>query len=258
MHPFVNIGIKAARAAGDIISQTWMRGDTLKITEKARHDFTTHIDKMADEAIIEVLHKAYPKHSFLSEESGEITYDDEYTWIIDPLDGTCNFMRQLPHFCISLALKHDGIIKHAVVCDPIRQEIFSASKNEGAQLNNKRIRCSKHNTLDGALIGTGTPFNSRSEFNKHLAHITSIQPFAASIRAMGSAALDLVYVACGRLDGYFKTGLKIWDVAGSTLILREAGGLVTDFSGGDNYFNGEEIIGSNPKIFNELLKGLQS
>jgi len=257
MHPFVNTAIKAAREAGNIITHAWERLDTLSVQEKSRHDFTTEIDHAAEATIIDILHQAYPKHSFLGEESGAQTFEEEYTWLIDPLDGTTNFMRKLPHFAVSIAVCHHDQLAHGIIYDPIRQELFTASKGSGAQLNSRRMRVSKHTSLDGALLGTGFPLQNHQDIKKYTKQINAFYPHVASFRASGCSALDLAYVASGRLDGFWKADLKPWDVAAGALMIREAGGIVSDFKGQGDYVHGGEIVAANPKLFDAILKEMQ-
>lgn len=253
MHPFLNTAITAARKAGNVITGAWSRQEKLQLTEKGRHDYSTNIDRRAEEIIIDVLQRAYPQHSFLAEECGSIEKDRGHLWVIDPLDGTHNFIRGLPHFAVSIALLINEQVSHSVIYDPIRQELFTASRGSGAQLNNHRIRC-RQQSLDGALLGTGFPMRNPNDFPSCMRTIQALYSQVSSLRASGCAALDLAYVACGRLDGYFKTDLSSWDVAAGALLVYEAGGQITDYAGGKNYLYGKEIVAAGTKLHPELLK----
>lgn len=253
-NPLLNIAITAARAAGNVITRSLDRLDKIIITEKKPNDFVTEIDQQAEREIIQIIHKSYPNHSILGEESGEITGDD-YEWIIDPLDGTRNFIHGFPHFAVSIAVRQKGKILHGVIYDPIRQELFTASRGKGAQLNERRIRVSKNKQLEECLLGTGFPYrHSKSEIEAYTNSLVSLLPLCGDVRRAGAATLDLAYVACGRLDGFWEVGLKIWDIAAGTLLIKEAGGLVCDFTGGEGYLETGNVITANPKILKLLLK----
>ena len=254
MHPFINIATIAARKAGDIIVQSLDRLDTVKIYEKSTNDFVTDIDKAAEQEIIYQIRKAYPDHGILAEESG-LEHKDEFLWIIDPLDGTRNFMQGFPHFCVSIAVKEKNHIEHAVIYDPIRQELFTASRGRGATLNQKKLRVSQTSHIHESLIATGLPFRSSElEKRKAMQMFSDVQPHCSDLRRAGSAALDLAYVAAGRLDAYWEGQLAIWDIAAGALLVKEAGGLVCDFEGTDNYLDNGNVLAGNPKIFKALLK----
>ncbi len=260
MQPMLNIALRAARKAGDLVARAAEQIDRLKIESKGENDFVTEIDRKAEQEIIYHLQKAYPEHRFLGEESGETgNPDSDYLWIIDPIDGTTNFVRGIPHYCISIACLHQGQIEHAVVLDPIRREEFTASRGRGAQLNGRRVRVTMAASLEGTLIGTGIPFKSRSE--QHIAaYMKSLESVAretAGIRRAGSAALDLAYVAAGRLDGFWEIGLSKWDIAAGVLLVREAGGLISDFQGGGNYLESGNIVAANPKCLKGLLQAVK-
>jgi myo-inositol-1(or 4)-monophosphatase len=252
--PIVNIAVRAARAAGNIITRALDRLDTIEVSEKRPRDFVTEIDQQAEREIIKIIQKAYPSHGILSEECGEIPGDD-YTWIIDPLDGTRNFIHGFPHFATSIAISYKGKIEHGVIYDPVRQELFTATRGRGAQLNDRRIRVSKRANLEECLLGTGFPYRQSPE---HLQAYTEalhvILPIAGDVRRAGSAALDLAYVASGRLDGFWEMGLKIWDVAAASLMIKEAGGLVSDFNGSEDFLKTGNIIAGNPKTLKALLQ----
>ncbi|MDX1505457.1 MAG: inositol monophosphatase family protein [Spongiibacter sp.] len=260
MQPMLNIALRAARKAGDLVARAAEQVDRLQIESKGENDFVTEIDRKSESEIIYHLKKAYPDHAFLGEESGiSGNPDSEYQWIIDPIDGTTNFIRGIPHFCISIACLHNGQIEHAVVLDPIRREEFTASRGRGAQVNGRRVRVTSATSLDGALIGTGIPFKARSD--QHIpAYMRSLEAVAsetAGIRRAGSAALDLAYVAAGRLDGFWEIGLGKWDIAAGVLLVREAGGLISDFQGGGSYLETGNIVAANPKCLKGLLQAIK-
>ena len=258
MHPMLNIAIRAARSAGNIIMRYADRVDTLSIAEKQRNDFVSEVDRMAEQEIIKVLRKAYPSHGILAEESGAREgKDDEYQWVIDPLDGTTNFLYGFPQYAVSIALRHNGRLDQGVVYDPVRQELFTASKGAGAQLNNRRVRVTSRKGLDGALLGTGFPFREQQYLDAYLGTFRALFPDTAGIRRAGSAALDLAYVACGRLDGFWEIGLSEWDMAAGALLIREAGGIVTDFAGGEDYMTSGNVVAGNPKVHSAVLQAIQ-
>jgi myo-inositol-1(or 4)-monophosphatase len=260
MQPLLNIGIRAARRAGDLIVKSLSRLDSLKIDSKGRNDFVTDIDRKAEADIIATIKRSYPQHAIHGEESGR-SGDSEFVWIIDPLDGTTNFLHGNPVFAVSIAVEQKGRLQHAVVYDPLRQEIFSASRGEGAQLEGKKIRVSGQRSLEGALIGTGLPFRAEAiagpnaYIDEYLAILKVIMSTAAGIRRPGSAALDLAYVAAGRLDGFWEFGLSPWDTAAGVLLIQEAGGLVGTPSGTE-YLLGPNIVAGNPKVYEGLLEAV--
>lgn len=256
MHPMLNIAVRAARSAGNVITRYLGRLDTLSITSKQRNDFVSEVDQLAEQEIIAVLRKAYPGHGILAEESGRQGGNDEYQWIIDPLDGTTNFLHGFPQFAVSIALKHRGRLDQGVIYDPVRQELFTASKGAGAQLNNKRIRVTGRKGLDGALLGTGFPFRQQQHLDAYLNMFRAVFADTAGIRRAGSAALDLAYVAAGRLDGFWEIGLSEWDMAAGVLMIREAGGLVTDFDGGEDYLETGNVVAATPKLHHILLQAI--
>lgn len=260
MQPMTTIALRAARKAGEIIARACENIENIDVESKGNNDFVTEIDKAAEKEIRYALNKAYPDHAILGEEGGLIGNPDaEYQWVVDPLDGTTNFIRGIPHFAVSIACFYKGQIEHAVILDPIRREEFIASRGRGAQLNGRRIRVSSRKTLEGALIGTGIPYKSRSE--EHIpAYMESLEAVAkqtAGIRRAGSAALDLAYVAAGRLDGFWEIGLNRWDIAAGILLIREAGGLVSDLKGGNDFLETGNIVTGNPKSFKALLQTIQ-
>lgn len=256
MQPMMNIAIRAARAAGDYISRQINNIPNLEIESKSPNDFVTQVDRMAEAKIIEILLKAYPDHSILAEESGT-QGESDYQWIIDPLDGTTNFLHGYPHFAVSIALAHKGRLQQAVVYDPMKQELFCASKGEGATLNNRRIRVTRLLGTEGALLGTGFPFRAKQHLPTFQAMFREFFTHAADIRRSGSAALDLAYVGAGRLDGFWEIGLQPWDMAAGALIIREAGGLIGDFSGEANFLDTGNIVTGSPKVFADMIRKLQ-
>jgi myo-inositol-1(or 4)-monophosphatase len=256
MQPMLNIAIRAARAAGDYISRQVANIPNLTIETKSTNDFVSQVDRQAEAKIIDILLKAYPSHSIMAEESGD-QGDSEYQWIIDPLDGTTNFLHGFPHFAVSIALMHKGRLDQAVIYDPMKQELFTASKGEGATLNNRRIRVTRPTTTEGALLGTGFPFRMKQYFPIYQNMFAEFFRSAADVRRAGSAALDLAYVAAGRLDGFWEIGLAPWDMAAGALIIREAGGLVGDFRGDDKYLQTGNIVAANPKLFADMIRKLQ-
>jgi myo-inositol-1(or 4)-monophosphatase len=254
MHPMVNIAVRAARAAGNIIMRNMDRIDRLTVASKRSNDFVTEVDHQAEAAIIDVLKHAYPDHGIHAEESGRRDENAEYQWIIDPLDGTTNFLHGFPQFAVSIALQHKARLVVGVIYDPFTQELFTAARGEGAQLNEKRIRVSGHAGLRGALLSTGFPYTDQSYLDTYLDTMKALMAPAAGIRRPGSAALDLAWVAAGRTDGFWEFNLKAWDIAAGALIVREAGGIVSDFYGRDSYLESGDIIAASPKVFPEMLK----
>ncbi|MDH3714883.1 MAG: inositol monophosphatase [Gammaproteobacteria bacterium] len=252
MHPMLNMAIRAARAAGDVIIRHVERVDTLRIERKQRYDFVSEVDRLAEHEIISIAHKAYPDHGILAEESGRQSGND-YLWIIDPLDGTTNFLHGMPHFAVSIAIQHKQHIEHGVIYDPMRQELFTASRGAGAQLNNRRIRVSKLRHLHDALLGTGFPFREGQPLSNYLAVQETFMQRTAGIRRPGAAALDLAYVAAGRFDGFWEANLNLWDIAAGVLLVREAGGLVGSLDGSDDYLESGNVLAANPHIFMEML-----
>ncbi|WMJ08558.1 inositol monophosphatase family protein [Nitrosomonas sp. sh817] len=256
MHPMLTIAVKAARRAGSIINQASQNLDLLTVSKKSHSDYVSEVDGAAEAAIIKVLHSAYPDHAILAEESGRQGDHEksEFLWIIDPLDGTTNFLHGFPKYSVSIALKHKGILTHAVVYDPNMNELFTASRGTGAFLNDRRIRVSKRNKLDDCLIGTGIPFRDLTHLDAYLAMFKDIVPRTAGIRRPGSAALDLAYVAAGRYDGFWEIGLAPWDMAAGCLLITEAGGLVGDLEGNGTFLESGQIIAGSPKVFSQLLQ----
>lgn len=256
MHPILNIAVKAARRAAGIINRASLDIDKLTVAVKQQSDFVTEVDKAAENAIIEVLQEAYPSYGILAEESGNAgtAPDAEYQWIIDPLDGTTNFIHGFPQYAISIGLAHKGIMVHGLVFDPNRNELFTASKGGGAFMNEKRIRVSKRVRLDQALIGTGFPYRVFDHVDSYLAIFKEVAQKTAGMRRPGAATLDLAWVACGRMDGFWELGLSPWDMAAGSLLVSEAGGLVGDLSGESAYMTTGNLVGGNPKVFSQLLQ----
>jgi myo-inositol-1(or 4)-monophosphatase len=253
MHPMLNIAVRAARSAGNLIVRYVDRIDRLSIVSKERNDFVTEVDRQAEREIIEVIHKAYPQHAVLAEESGEAG-DSDYQWIIDPLDGTTNFLHGFPQFSVSIALRHRGRLEQAVVYDPLRQELFTATRGAGALLNDRRIRVSKQTRLEGALLGTGFPYKNNEYLDAYLGMFKALMKDTAGIRRPGSAALDLAYVAAGRIDGFWELDLNVWDIAAGVLLIQEAGGLVSDLGGGHAFLETGNIVAATPKLLSHMLR----
>ena len=248
MQPMLNTAIKAARNAGKIMVQYVDRIDLLTIDSKKRNDFVTEVDRACEQEIIDVLRSAYPNHSILGEETG-YQEGDEFCWVIDPLDGTANFVHGFPQFAVSIALKQKNRVVVGCIYDPLRQELFTSIKGAGTQLNERRIRVTQCAKLEDALIGTGFPFREPHHFKPYLRTFEAIFPACAGVRRAGAAALDLAYVAAGRLDGFWETSLEQWDLAAGTLMIKEAGGLCSDYRGEPDYLDNGQIIAGNPKIF---------
>ncbi len=256
MQPLLNIAVTAARKAGAIITRSVDRLDTLSISAKGYNDYVSEVDRAAEQEIIYTIHKAYPQHGILAEESGA-QGDDEFQWIIDPLDGTTNFLHGFPQFAVSIGLRHKGRLEVAVVYDPLRQELFTGLRGGGAKLDDRRIRVSKARSLEGTLLGTGFPFRDQTHVDAYLAMFKDFLPRTAGIRRAGSAALDLAYVAAGRLDGFWEIGLNPWDMAGGILLIQEAGGLVSDLRGGHSFFETGNLVTGNPKVLKAMLQVIQ-
>ena len=255
MQPLLNIGMRAARRAGDLIVRSLSRLDSLKIDSKGRNDFVTDIDRKAETEIIAVIRRSHPDHAFLAEESGR-SGESEYLWIIDPLDGTTNFLHGFPTFAVSIAVEHRGRLQHAVIYDPMRQEFFTASRGDGAQLEGRKIRVSTQRTLEGSLIGTGFPYRmNAAHVDDYLKILKVVMAAAAGVRRPGAAALDLAYVAAGRIDGFWEFGLSPWDTAAGSLLIQEAGGRVGTPAGVE-YALGPNIVAGNPKVYEALLEAI--
>lgn len=258
LHPMLNIAIKAARAAGAIINRASLDVELLTVSAKSHNDFVTEVDRAAEEVIIDTILEAYPGHGILAEESGRSrgAKHSDYVWIIDPLDGTTNFIHGFPVYAVSIALAFRGQVQQAVVYDPSRNDLFYASKGKGAFLNDRRIRVSKRTRMLEALIGTGFPFRKGDNFQRYLKMFEDVMVQCAGVRRPGAASLDLCYVAAGYYDGFFETGLSPWDVAAGSLIITEAGGLVGNFTGESDFLYQREILAGTPRIYGQLVKTL--
>ncbi len=257
MHPLTHNALRAARDAGKLIVRAMQDLERIEVTRKSANDYVSQVDRTAENIILQLLKKAYPDHAFVAEESGLNGREGaEFTWFIDPLDGTTNFLRGIPHYCISICCTVRGRPEHAVVYDPVRDEEFTATRGGGAQLSGRRIRVSKRPGLDEALLGTGIPFRPEQEAwaEQYFPMLEKLAGETAGIRRAGSAALDLAYVAAGRFDGFWESGLKAWDIAAGALLVQEAGGMVSDFAGNHDYLKNGNIIAANPKIQKILLQ----
>ncbi|MBS0427203.1 MAG: inositol monophosphatase [Proteobacteria bacterium] len=255
LHPMLNVAIKAARAAGAIINRAALDVEAVRVSQKQVNDFVTEVDHASEAAIIETLLTAYPGHGILAEESGSErgAKDSEFVWIIDPLDGTTNFIHGFPVYCVSIALAVRGKVEQAVVYDPTRNDLFTASRGRGAFLNERRIRVSKRTRLEESLISTGFPFRAGDNFKQYLAMMADLMPRAAGLRRPGAAALDLAYVAAGFAEAFFESGLNPWDVAAGSLLVTEAGGLVGNFTGEGEYLDQREVLAGAPRIYGQLV-----
>jgi myo-inositol-1(or 4)-monophosphatase len=258
MHPMLNIAGRAARRSGNVISRAFEQLDKVEIEQKGTNDFVTNVDVSAEQAIIETLRKSYPDHTIIGEECGVLTgKDDAYQWIIDPLNGTTNFVKGIPHFAVSIALKVKGKLDQAVIFDPIRGELFSASRGKGAQLNGFRIRVKQHKELTGAILATGFPFKTKQHTKPYLKMFETLFMKTSDMRRAGSSALDLAYVAAGRVDGFFEICLKPWETTAGELLVIEAGGLVTDFVGDHNHTVSGNTVASSARLLKEILKDIR-
>ncbi len=258
MHPMLNTAVKAARAAGNIIARHVDRIDDLNIESKARNDWVSEVDRAAEQEIIKIISRAYPEHGFLAEESGRHGNGDEYQWIIDPLDGTTNFLHGFPQYAVSIALKFRDHLDQAVIYDPFKQELFTASRGNGAAVNGRKIRVSGLRNLDSALLGTGIPFREHQDLDHYLETMRVMLPGTAGVRRAGSAALDLAYVAAGRLDGFWEYDLNAWDMAAGVLMIQEAGGIVTDLKGKADHMETGDVLAGGIKVHAEMLKRLKT
>ena len=255
LHPMLNVAIKAARAAGAIINRAALDVEAVRISQKQVNDFVTEVDHAAEQAIIETLLTAYPGHGILAEETGNThgAKHSDYVWIIDPLDGTTNFIHGFPVYCVSIAMAFKGKIEHAVVYDPTRNDLFTATRGRGAFMNDRRIRVSKRTQLKDCLISTGFPFRPGDNFKNYMAMMADLMPRTAGLRRPGAAALDLAYVAAGFADGFFESGLSSWDVAAGSLLVTEAGGLIGNFTGEADFLEQKECLAASPRIYGQLV-----
>jgi myo-inositol-1(or 4)-monophosphatase len=256
MHPMLNTAVKAARRAGNIISRATRNLDVVTVREKAANDFVSEVDREAERVIISTLHEAYPGHAILAEESGA-SGASEYRWVIDPLDGTTNFLHGFPQYCVSIALSHKDTITQGVIYDPVRNDLFTATRGRGAYVNDRRLRVSKRTQLKEALIATGFPFRPGDNFNVYLRMMAEVMKRTAGLRRPGAAALDLAYVAAGFTEGFFETGLSPWDVAAGSLLVTEAGGLIGNFTGEADFLEQRECVAGNPKVYGQLVNILK-
>ncbi|MGU9957828.1 MAG: inositol monophosphatase family protein [Arenicellales bacterium WSBS_2016_MAG_OTU3] len=257
MHPIVNIAIKAARRGGNVIVRHLDQLDRLTIESKGRGDFVSEVDRMAEREIIDVLKTAYPDFGILAEESGHTEgkgEDAEFQWIIDPLDGTTNFLHGNPQFAVSIALAKGAVLHHGVVFDPLRNEIFTATRGQGAKLDDRRIRVSQTRKLDASLIATDLPPKALDNLDNWVKVLKALMLKSSNIRRTGAAALDLAHVACGRLDGFWESSLSPWDIAAGALLIQEAGGLITDFKGNQGFMQSGNVVAGNKALFTEFLE----
>ncbi|MEO8249621.1 MAG: inositol monophosphatase family protein [Burkholderiales bacterium] len=255
LHPMLNVAIKAARAAGAIINRAALDIEAVRVSQKQANDFVTEVDHASEAVIIETLSTAYPGHGFLAEESGSEhgAKDSEFVWIIDPLDGTTNFIHGFPVYCVSIALAVKGKVEQAVIYDPTRNDLFTATKGRGAYMNDRRMRVAKRTELRGCLLSTGFPYRPGDDFQQYLLMMSEVMQRAAGLRRPGAAALDLAYVAAGFSDGFFEKGLKAWDCAAGSLLVTEAGGLVGNFTGESDFLHQQECMAGNPRIYGQLV-----
>ncbi len=254
MQPLLNVAVMAARRAGAVLGRNFNKRDKLTVEKKGHNDFVSSADIAAEKAIIDVIHKHYPDHAILAEESGAHGESD-HVWIIDPLDGTTNYLHGLPVFAVSIGVQINGRLEHGVVYDPMREELFTASRGEGAQLDDHKIRVSGRKEMDRAIIGTGFPYRqSDSELEPYLAMLGQVVKNTSGVRRLGAAALDLCYVACGRFDAFWETGLQPWDLAAGTLIIREAGGIISSLDGSEKHMESGHVLAGTPRIYKGLAK----
>jgi len=256
MHPMLNVAVKAARRAGTVINRASLNLERLQVDRKQHNDFVTEVDKAAEAAIIETLSEAYPTHGFLAEETGEHNVDAENVWIIDPLDGTTNFIHGFPQYAVSIALAVNGITQQAVVYDPTRDELFTATRGSGAYLDRRRLRVATQDRLANALIGTGFPYREDQDLERYLKIFGEMSRQCAGLRRPGAASLDLAYVAAGRYDGFFESDLKPWDMAAGALLITEAGGLVGNYRGEEGFLKSGEVMAGNPRIYAQMVQCL--
>jgi myo-inositol-1(or 4)-monophosphatase len=259
IHPMLNVAIKAARAAGVIINRAALDVESVRVSQKMANDFVTEVDHASENIIIDTLLTAYPDHGILAEESGQTRGNPnaENVWIIDPLDGTTNFIHGFPQYCVSIGIEHRGALAHAVVYDPGRNELFTASKGRGAFLNERRIRVSRCLNLKDALVGTGFPYRELARLDDYIGQMRRVILRTAGVRRAGAAALDLAYVAAGRMDAFWEMGLAPWDMAAGALLVSEAGGLVGDFGGEPGFMESGDITAATPKLYSQLLQALR-
>ncbi len=255
LHPMINVAIKAAREAGKIINRAALDVESVRVSQKQVNDFVTEVDQASEQIIIETLLTAYPGHGILAEESGQEhgAKDSEFVWIIDPLDGTTNFIHGFPVYCVSIALAVKGKVEQAVIFDPTRNDLFTATKGRGAYMNDRRLRVSKRIRIQDCLIATGFPFRPGDDYKSYMSMMSDVMQRCAGLRRPGSAALDLAYVAAGFTDGLFESGLSPWDVAAGSLLVTEAGGLVGNFTGEADFLHQKECLAASPKIYAQMV-----
>lgn len=256
MHPTINIATRAARNAGRILMRYFEHTEGLRVDQKSRNDFVSEVDRQAELTIIQELRSKFPSHGILGEETGT-HQGDEFQWIIDPLDGTTNYLHGVPQFSISIALMHKGRLEHGLVYDPVRDEMFTGSRGNGAKINDRKLRVTRRPNLEGALIGTGLPFRDQRFLKQYLGMLEVMIKDTAGIRRPGSAALDFAYLAAGRTDGFWELGLSKWDFAAGVLLVREAGGVVTDLAGGEDYLDTGNVVAGGLKVHNAMLRLIQ-
>jgi myo-inositol-1(or 4)-monophosphatase len=256
VHPMVNIAVKAARRAGRIINQAAGDLDALTVRHKSLNDLVSEVDRAAEAAIIDTLQTAYPGHAILAEERGA-SGQSEHVWVIDPLDGTTNYLHGFQQYSVSVALLHKGVITHGVIYDPCRNDLYTATRGRGAYLNDKRLRVSRREKLIDALIGTGFPFRMFEHLDAYASMLKELMTKTAGVRRAGSAALDLANVAAGRLDGFWEIGLAPWDMAAGCLMITEAGGLVGDLEGNQDFLESGNLVAGSPKIFAQLVQAVR-
>jgi myo-inositol-1(or 4)-monophosphatase len=256
MNPTTNIAVRAARQAGNVIMRSFGRLDTLSVAEKQANDFVSEVDRNAEQAIIDTIRRAYPAHAILAEETGS-QGAHAFEWVIDPLDGTTNYLHGFPQFAVSIALRHQGRLESAVIYDPVHDEMFTADRGAGALLNDRRLRVTDRKGLRGALIGTGIPFRDQRYMDAYLEMLRALTKDTAGIRRPGSAALDFAYVAAGRLDGFWELGLSVWDFAAGALIVQEAGGTVSDIRGGSRHMDSGNVITANVRLHREMVDAIR-
>ena len=252
----INIAVRAARSAGRILMRYYEHTESLQIDQKGRNDFVSEVDRQAEQAVIHELRSKYPSHAILGEESGSHKGDD-FQWVIDPLDGTTNYLHGVPQFSVSIALKHKGQLEHGLVYDPLREEMFTASRGGGARLNDRRLRVSQQLGLEGALLGTGFPFRDQRFLPEYLKMLEALIKDTSGVRRPGSAALDFAYVAAGRTDGFWELGLSQWDFAAGALLVREAGGVVSDIAGGDRFLETGNVVAGGFKVHKAILREIK-
>ena len=256
MNPTTNIAVRAARQAGSVIMRSFGRLDTLTVAEKQANDFVSEVDRNAEQAIIDTIRRAYPGHAILAEESGT-QGKNEFEWVIDPLDGTTNYLHGFPQFAVSIALRFRGRLEGGVVYDPVRDEMYTAERGNGALLNDRRLRVTEHKTLKGALLGTGIPFRDQRHIDAYLGMLKTLTQETAGIRRPGSAALDFAYVAAGRTDGFWELGLSVWDFAAGALLVQEAGGVVSDIGGGSRHLETGNVIAANVRLHRAMVDAIR-